>query len=376
MASSDPNSEDRPEARRILVVDDEIANVRALLKILRRMGYEQVEGITDSRQVMETFEDFDPDLLLLDLRMPHMDGFEILERLDRRVPDHDYRPVLVLTGDLAPEVRERALRAGAKDFITKPFDVTEVLLRIRNLLDTRNLHLQLRDYNWTLEERVRARTRELAEAQGEILTRLALAAEYRDDVTGRHADRVGVITALLARDLGRPEAEVQLLRWAATLHDVGKLGVPDSILMKPGPLTDDEYEVMKRHIGIGERILSGSRFPILRWASEIAQYHHEKWDGSGYLGIAGEDIPLSGRLVAVADVFDSLTHIRPYKPAMDEGPAIAEIIRSSGTHFDPRIVQSFRSLVQQGEVQAVDEMIQQGRGLGSGVIPQEVLLEL
>lgn len=364
------------ENRRILVVDDEPTNVKALLKILSRMGYHQTEGLTDPRRVMEAFDRFDPDLLLLDLRMPHLDGFEILERLGRRVPEHDYRPVLVLTGDLSPEVRERALRAGARDFITKPFDVTEVLLRIRNLLDTRGLHLELREYNRTLEERVRERTRELAEAQGEILTRLALAAEYRDDVTGRHADRVGVLTGLLARELGRPESEVQLLRWAATLHDVGKLGIPDAILMKPGPLTTDEYDAMKTHVEIGERILSGSRFPILQKAAEIAHYHHEKWDGSGYLGLAGEEIPLPGRLVAVADVFDSLRHIRPYKGAMPEGPAIEEILRCAGGHFDPAVVEAFRTLVDRGEVQQVDQMIEDGRGLGSGIIPHDVLLEL
>ncbi len=364
-----------PEGCRILVLDDESTNVDVLQRILARSGYEKVRGITDPRVAMETFREFQPDLLLLDLRMPHLDGFDVLRTLRGEVSEHDYRPVLVLTGDLAPEVRERALRAGARDFITKPFDVTEVLLRIRNLLETRLLHLELSDYNRTLEERVRERTRELAQAQGEILNRLALAAEYRDDVTGRHADRVGLLTALLARELGRPESEVQLLRWAATLHDLGKIGVPDSILMKPGPLTAEEYEAMKAHIGIGERILSGSRFPLLQLAGEIARYHHEKWDGTGYLGLEGDEIPLSGRLVAVADVFDSLTHIRPYKSAMDRDEAIDEVLRCSGSHFDPEVADAFRTLVERGDVLKLEEMIDRDQGLASGMIPQEVLLE-
>lgn len=359
----------RPTDCRILMVDDERPNVDAVLRILRRAGYEDVEGLTDPRQVMARMEEAPPDLLLLDLRMPHLDGFDILERVQATVPPHHYFPVLVLTGDLSREVRERALSAGARDFLTKPFDITEVLLRIRNLLETRILYLQLRDYNHTLEERVAARTRELADAQIEILTRLALASEYRDDVTGRHADRVGALSGLLARELDRPAEEIRLLRWAATLHDVGKIGIPDAIRMKPGPLTEGEYDLMKAHIRIGDRILGGSRFPLLRMAAEIALHHHEKWDGTGYLGLSGEEIPLVGRLVAVADVYDSLTHKRPYKDAFSHREAVEEAERCSGSHFDPRVVDAFRTLDSTGELRRIEAMVEEGLEPGADGLP-------
>ena len=344
----------------ILVVDDEATNLRMLEKILARAGYENVRTESDSREVMGLFRELRPDLLLLDLRMPHLDGFDVLAFLAEEVPAHTYHPVLVLTGDLAPEVRERALSAGARDFITKPFDVTEVLLRIRNLLETRALHVELQHQNESLESRVRERTRELAQAQIEILQRLALAAEYRDDITGHHAERVGLLSALIAEQLGVPGEEVKLLRRAATLHDVGKIGVPDAILMKPAPLNAKEFELMKNHTEIGARILSGSRFPLLRMAQEIAWSHHERWDGEGYSrGRAGEEIPLVGRIVAVADVFDSLTHERPYKRAFEFEEAIEIIEGGSGAHFDPRVIEAFQRLIASGAVQRLEAMVQE-----------------
>lgn len=346
------------QACRILVVDDEPANVRALERLLARAGYAEVRGITDPRRFMETYLEFTPDLLLLDLRMPWMDGFEIMESLEGHLLDDEYFPILVLTGDLSPDVRERALSIGARDFVTKPFDTTEALLRIKNLLEARVLHLQLRDYNQRLEERVQARTRDLAEAQVEILHRLALAAEYRDDLTGRHAERVGLLSALIGTELDLPREEVQLLRRAATLHDVGKIGVSDSILMKPGPLTPTEYSRMQLHTDIGERILSGSRFPLLKMAGEIATSHHEWWNGNGYgQGLAREAIPLTGRIVAVADVFDSLTHERPYKVAFSRETALELIREGTGTQFDPRVVEAFFALVDRGVVDRVDQLL-------------------
>jgi putative two-component system response regulator len=351
---------------RILVVDDEPPNVNALLRLLDRAGYRDVEGITDPREAMPRFKENPPDLVLLDLRMPHLDGFAILELLREEIPADQYLPVLVLTGDLSQEVRERALAVGARDFITKPFDLTEVLLRIKNLLEARVLHLQLKDHNRTLEQRVRERTRDLAAAQIEILHRLALAAEYRDDVTGRHAERVGALTSLLAERLGRDPSEVLLLRQAATLHDVGKIGVPDGILMKPGGLTPDEVRRMRTHVEIGERILSGSGYALLEMAAEIARFHHERWDGNGYQeGLQGEAIPLSGRLVAVADVFDSLTHMRPYKSAQPVEEAVSYIAEERGGHFDPAVVDAFLELAEEGVLYRLDDMVRDGHDIWS-----------
>lgn len=192
-----------------------------------------------------------------------------------------------------------------------------------------------------LEYKVRERTADLEEAQLEILERLALAAEFRDDETGQHTQRVGRTAAVLARALGLPNDKVTLIHRAAPLHDVGKLGVPDSILRKPGKLTREEFEIMKTHTTIGAQILSGSRFPILQLAEEIALTHHERWDGNGYAGLAGERIPLSGRIVALADVFDALTNDRIYRKAMPLEDALAEIELQRGRHFDPEIADAF-----------------------------------
>ncbi len=317
---------------RILIVDDQEANVRLLEGILKRAaGYHALRSTTDSREVIPLFAEFHPDLILLDLHMPHMDGFAVMEELKKVMAPGVFLPILVLTADVTPEAKQRALAGGAKDFLAKPFDPVEVLLRIKNLLETRFLHLELQS--------------QLADAHLEVIDRLAMAAEYRDDETGEHIKRVGQTSALLARALRLPSDQVLLIRRAATLHDVGKIGIPENILLKPGRLTPDEFEVMKSHTTIGARILSGGAFPLLQMAEEIALTHHERWDGSGYpRGLKGEAIPLVGRIVAVADVFDILSHPRPYKKAWTADEAIAELQRVAGTHFDPAVVSAFLDL--------------------------------
>ena len=325
---------------RILVVDDQESNVQLLERLLRLKGYEQIETLTDSRQTVHRFVATRPDLVLLDLRMPHLSGLEVLEELHPLIGAEEYLPILILTADTAPETRQTALSMGAKDFLNKPFDTVEVLLRIRNLLETRFLYLQLRDQNALLDRKVRERTRELEDAQTEILSRLALAAEYRDDQTGEHTRRVGHVAALLARTIGLSETEVELIRNAAPLHDIGKIGIPDAILLKPGRLTPAEYEVMKSHTEIGARILSGSRFPLMRLAQEIARSHHECWDGGGYYGLVGNNIPLASRIVTVADAFDALTHDRPYRAGRSIRAAIEELRSEAGRQFDADLVEA------------------------------------
>lgn len=333
-------SEHLVEAR-ILMVDDEAANILVLERLLQKAGYRNVRSTTDAEMVKGLIGEFRPDLLLLDLKMPRVDGFEILEFLGSAAsPDPDL-PVLVLTADATRDARRHALAAGARDFLTKPLDVDEVLLRIANMLDIRFLTLELKAKNASLEDRVRERTRELEDSHIETFERLALAAEYRDDDTGQHTRRVGRMAALLAQELGLATDEVQLLERAAGLHDVGKIGVPDAILLAPRKLTSEEFEVVKTHTVIGAKILSGSRSPLMMMAEEIAWSHHERWDGRGYGGAFGEEIPLMGRLTTVADVFDALTHERPYKEAWPLERAIDEIVAQRGEQFDPRVVDAF-----------------------------------
>jgi putative two-component system response regulator len=329
---------------RILIVDDEVGNVDLLRRLLERSGFNRVESTNDAREAAGLYVKFRPDLILLDLHMPHMDGLAVMDELNQ-IAEASYLPILMLTGDVSQEAKREALSRGAKDFLNKPFHSDEVMLRIGTLLETRFLYLQIQGQNQMLEAKVRERTRELEAAQIEIIERLARAAEFRDDNTGQHTERVGQMAALLAKQIGLPDAQVALIRRASPLHDVGKIGIPDTILLKMGKLTPEEFEVVKTHTTIGARILSGSRFPILRLAEEIAYNHHERWDGNGYAGIVGDAIPLAGRIVAVVDVFDALTQKRPYKAAWPVGEAIAELDRQRSTQFDPALVDAFLRIV-------------------------------
>jgi putative two-component system response regulator len=333
-------------AGRILIVDDQASNIHVLERILHRAGYAHLRSTTDPRCAAALFDDVQPDLVVLDLHMPEMDGFAVLDELRPHIAGGSYLPILVVTGDGSIASRRRALSAGAKDFLAKPFDTTEVLLRIRNLLEARFLYLELQAQNNSLEAKVRQRTKELEEAQVEILERLALAAEFRDDATRQHTQRVGRWAEQLAQKLHLPDAVATLLRRAAPLHDLGKIGVPDSILLKLGRLTADEFRVIQSHTQVGARILSGSDHPLLQLAEQIALTHHEHWDGTGYTpGLGGEAIPLVSRIVAVVDVFDALTHPRPYKAAWSVEDAVAELERQSGRQFDPRVVSAFVDLL-------------------------------
>lgn len=338
------NRQPRPEVHnaRVLIVDDQPANVRLLRQMLTGAGYRDIRGVTDSREAFGVFLDFRPDLVLLDLQMPGMDGFAVMEQLQSTVAEDQYLPILVLTGDGGLNARERALGMGAKDFVDKPFHVIEVLLRIRNLLETRFLHLLLHDRKAALERQVQDRTRELFASQTEVLDRLAQAAEFRDVDTGEHAQRVGELAATLGAALELSTEQVALLRRAAPLHDLGKIGIPDSILRKPGPLAPDEFATMKTHTTIGARLLAGGGTSLMRMAQRIALSHHERWNGKGYpAGLQGPDIPVEARIVAVADYFDALTHDRPYRSAVMQAE-VRELLRAErGQAFDPEIVDRF-----------------------------------
>ena len=325
---------------KILIVDDEKANVRLLEVILQQAGYLNVHSTTDAREALPFYRDMHPDLILLDLSMPHLDGYAVMKQLLPEMAE-DVVPILVLTADATAGAKHKALREGAKDFLTKPLDETEVLLRIGNLLETRF-------HDVLMEQKVRERTHELETAQIETLQRLALAAEYRDDDTGTHTRRVGLMAGRLAEALGFSTFQVDLMLRAAPLHDVGKIGISDTILLKPGKLTDEEFVIMRSHTTIGAGILSGSTSLWLQLAEEIALSHHERWDGRGYPArLHGDAIPISGRIVAVADVFDALTHERPYKKAWPTADAVTEIEAQADRQFDRRVVDAFLTLAQE-----------------------------
>lgn len=324
---------------KILIVDDEKVNVRLLEMILQNGGYKNVFSTTDSREAMSLFHNIQPDIVLLDLAMPHMDGFAVMAQLTTEMPVVAV-PILVLTADITATAKHRALKEGAKDFLTKPLDETEVLLRINNLLENRF-------HSVNLEELVQERTSDLEQAKMEVMQRLAMAAEYRDDDTGLHTRRVGHMASRIAGALGLPQAQFELILHASPLHDVGKIGIPDSILLKHGKLTADEFTIIKEHATIGGNILAKSNSPYLRLAEEIALTHHERWDGTGYpYQLAGDNIPLVGRIVSVADVFDALTHDRPYKRAWSVEESLAEIKSQSGRQFDPKVVDAFLKIVE------------------------------
>jgi putative two-component system response regulator len=354
---------------KILIVDDEWANVHLLERLLKEAGFINLRTTTDSREALRIYRELRPDILLLDLLMPFLDGFAVIKQLREEMEPDDYIPILVLTADITNETKERALSSGAKDFLTKPLDLTEVLLRIRNLLETRSLHLQIRQHSEQLERKVRERTRELEESKVEIMERLAIAGEYRDFDTAEHTRRVGNLAAGVATAAGLPGWRVQLIRRAAPLHDIGKIGIPDHILLKAGKLEKQELEVMKTHTTIGASILSGSRHALLLTAETIALTHHERWDGSGYPGaLFGSEIPWEGRIVALADTFDALTHERPYKHAWSLEASIAEIRKQSGRQFDPEIVEAFLRLAHRTDVLALSQAIDDG-GTSAAPLP-------
>jgi len=326
---------------RILIVDDEPANLKLLDRMLRGHGYQGMVLVDDPRDVIGLYRQAPTDLILLDINMPHLDGYQVMEQLSA-LNDPLLPPIVILTAQTGKDYLLEALAAGARDFISKPFDRNELLMRVRNLLDAQLAHRLLHQQKGVLEEMVRARTQELRHSRLQVVQRLGMAAEYRDEETGSHILRMSHISTLLARAIGWNEEECELMLNASPMHDIGKIGIPDAILLKPGRLEPHEWEIMKTHTVIGGKLLDGDDSDLMRMARKIAISHHEKWDGSGYPGgLAREAIPQAGRIAALADVFDALTSVRPYKQAWPVAAAVETIRQNRGTHFDPALVDVF-----------------------------------
>ena len=328
---------------KILIVDDQEANVVLLEHLLRSAGYNSVSSTMDSREVFDLYREHRHDAILLDLHMPHMDGFQVIEAL-KPIEAWSYVPVLVVTAE--PMHKLKALAMGAKDFISKPFDSTEVLTRVRNLLEVRLLHKELQNDNIQLEDRIRERTADLRESYRETIMVMCAAAEHKDEDTGLHIQRVSHYCRALASLLGMFEDFCDEIFYASPMHDIGKIAIPDHILLKPGGFTQPEWETMKTHTSVGVQILSQGKSPYLKMSAAIAGCHHERWDGSGYPhGLKGSAIPLAARIMNICDIYDALRSKRPYKPAFDHARTMHILQHGDGrtepAHFEPGIHDAF-----------------------------------
>ncbi len=355
--SPNPATEDSVHHQQtIMIIDDVAVNTKVLRAHLQNAGYGNVRTLSDSTDALATIYRETPDLVLLDLMMPDVSGLDILEAL-RSDEEMKHLPIVILTGTESSELRKRALNLGATDFLTKPVDVDELIPRVRNTLT-------IKSYQDDLERSVLERTKQLEASRLDLIHRLAKAAEYRDNETGRHVIRVGRYAGIIASQIGLPAQRVEMIEQAAVLHDLGKIGIPDAILHKPGKLSPQEFETVRKHCSIGQQIcesmdtdefflfsrhtlvgseiMNGCGTPLLDLAGLIALTHHERWDGKGYpLGLSGEDIPIEGRITAVADVFDALSSKRPYKDAFPVDKCFRILEDGRGTQFDPVMLDAF-----------------------------------
>jgi putative two-component system response regulator len=349
-------------AGNIMIVDDEPANVAVVQKLLERAGYHSFKSTTDSTVAFNLIQASQPDVVLLDINMPEVNGVEIL-KLIRANPSTQQLPVLILTANSDPDIKLLCLELGATDFLLKPVDPMELVPRVRNSLQNKSFQDRLQRHALELEKKVQERTRELDMSRRQAIYCLARAAELRDNDTGNHVIRVGRFAGIIARNLGFPENYVYDIELAAQLHDVGKIAVPDAILLKPGKLEEDEFEIIQDHVKHGRNIIQpylaheaevmrshvsrGAEMledgsSLMRLAATIAQTHHEKFDGTGYpLGLAGEDIPIEGRITAVADVYDALSSERAYKKAMPRNKCFQILEEGRGKHFDQHVLDAF-----------------------------------
>ncbi|MFA5374684.1 MAG: two-component system response regulator [Dehalococcoidia bacterium] len=334
----------------ILLVDDEIRNVEILKSYLEPVGYKVLSVASGEKAIKCAFENY-IDLILLDVMMPGMDGFETTRRL-KSSENTSFIPIILVTVLSEKKERVKGIESGCDDFLNKPVDKLELLARVKSLIKVKAYNEYLRNYKHELESEVAKRTKELKkallmieESSLETIYRLSMAAEYKDTDTGAHIFRISHSAAAIARKFGLDKDTTKSILYAAPMHDIGKIGIPDSILLKPGKLDSEEWEVMKRHAVIGANILKGSKQNLINVAEVIARTHHEKWDGTGYpKGLKGEAIPLPGRIVAVADVFDALISKRPYKEPYPPDRSFGIIENSKGAHFDPNVVDAFLNI--------------------------------
>lgn len=326
------------EPGRILVVDDEPYVREILSRWLFDEGY-TCSRAEDTDAALRVLEAGGVELMISDIRMPGRSGLELLDEARARFPE---LAVIMLTAVDDRDTAIHTLEAGAFGYVIKPFDRNELLISVINALERRRLTLMSENYQQQLERQVRVRTEQLRRREEEIALRLVTAAEHRDAETGAHIRRIGLFSEVIARARGWDDERADEIRLAAPMHDVGKIGIPDRILLKPGSLTSQEFSVIERHTTMGATILAGSRVPLLRLACQIALTHHERWDGSGYpRGLTREEIPEAGRIVAVADVYDALVHARIYRPALPEDHALQIMRGARGHHFDPDIFDTF-----------------------------------
>jgi putative two-component system response regulator len=331
----------------VLLVDDAATTLKVYDKIL--LGLPEVVTVAHTSPLSALWwcRENEPDLVLVDYEMPEIDGIEFIQRFRQSGKSRDI-PLVMITAAGDRSVRHRALEIGADDFLLKPVDHVELKARAKNLLSLRRSTLMLSGHAEYLKAEVRRATTLIEEREKETIYRLTRAAEFRDDDTASHIIRIGHFAAALGARLGLPAAEVDLLRLAAPMHDIGKVAIPDHILLKRGPLTPPEWDIMKTHAQAGYDILCDSPSPLLRKGAEIALSHHERFDGTGYpWGFSGEDIPLSGRITALCDVYDALLSTRPYKEAWAMPAVVSYIELAAGKQFDPAIVRAFQKCVRE-----------------------------